>query len=185
MTGSLGGIGVGFTEYMHLGDNVTSVRCRYRHDRCSNSTWSCNSHRSSQTYPRWRRSRKVFFCREILQYIALLFHFHGHFLHYSQHHIQNDDHFSFFPSPLPSNNLKSHSVFLFNPNLFRPLSRYSSGLNRRLRHKELVRSFQGENREGTCRKWMMNEYDKRLNSCFNDGEIKTNFLGVCPWKRNV
>lgn len=32
---------------------------------------------------------------------------------------------------------------------------------------------------------MMNEYDKRLNSCFNDGEIKTNFLGVCPWKRNV
>ena len=32
---------------------------------------------------------------------------------------------------------------------------------------------------------MMNEYDKRLNSCFNDEEIKTNFLGVCPWKRNV
>ena len=25
---------------------------------------------------------KVFFCREILQYIALLFHFHGHFLHF-------------------------------------------------------------------------------------------------------
>ena len=86
---------------------------------------------------------KVFFCREILQYIALLFHFHGHFLHYSQHHLQNDDHFPFFPSPLPSNNLKSHSVFLLNPSLFRTLSRHSSGLNRRLRHMKLVRSFQG------------------------------------------
>lgn len=144
MTGSLGGIGVGFTEYIPLGDNVTSVPCRYRHDRCSNSRWSCNSHRSSQTYPRWRRSRnQSFLLQRNITIYCLVVSFSWPLSALFSASFTNDDHFPFFPSPLPSNNLKSHSVFLLNPSLFRTLSRHSSGLNRRLRHMKLVRSFQG------------------------------------------